>query len=99
MTINLYSKAGTIKELGGFDEIKRIEDCKFVLQNANIGQICKEDEAILSKLGMAYFCSNSNEKLLKDTNLLYSYFYARDLYGNDLVYDRIEQSELKKFLV
>ena len=48
---------------------------------------------------MAYFWSNSNEKLLKDTNLLYSYFYARDLYGNDLVYDRIEQSELKKFLV
>lgn len=48
---------------------------------------------------MVYFCSNSNEKLLKDTDLLYSYFYARDSYGNDLVYDRIEQSELKKFLV
>ena len=99
LTINLYSKAGTIKELGGFDEIKKIEDCKFVLKNANVGQICKEDEAILSKLGMVYFCSNSNEILLKDTDLLYSYFYARDSYGNDLVYDRIEQSELKKFLV
>lgn len=97
VTINLYAKNGTLEKIGGWEEIQKMPDCKFVLQNAYIGQRCTDDQAILSKLGMAYFCNDSVAKLEEDVAEMYTYFVAEDENGNDMVYDRVDPSYISKW--
>ena len=97
MTINLYAKAGTIQKIDGWDAIERMPDCRLVLQHAHIGQKCTDDQAILSKLGMAYFCNDSIERLADDVAEMYTYFSAEDENGNDMVYDRVAPDYIQKW--
>lgn len=97
MTVNLYANAGKIKEISGWEKIRQMEDCCFTLQYAHIGQECSDDQAILSKLGMAYFCHESVDKLAEDVEEMYTYFKATDEEGNDIVYDRIDPEYIRKW--
>ena len=96
-TVNLYAKAGTVKSISGWEKIKQMPDCCFALQFAHIGQVCTDKQAILSKLGMAYFCNESTEQLDQDIAEMYSYFDAKDEEDNDMVYDRIIPSYIHKW--
>ncbi len=98
VTINVYAKAGVVRKIDGWDAIKRIPDCRFTLQYAHIGQECTEEQAILSELGMAYFCNSSVEQLSDDVAKMYTYFVAEDENGNDMVYDRVDPNYIKKWL-
>lgn len=97
VTVNLYAKAGVVKSIEGWEKIKLMPDCKFALQYAHIGQECTDNKAILTKLGMAYFCSDSIEKLERDVREMYTYFSAKDEKDNDMVYDRIESGYITKW--
>lgn len=89
VTINLYSKTGTISTIEGWEEIQNMEDCRFTLQYAHLGQKCDEKQAILSKIGMAYFCNTSFEKLAKDVEEMYKYISVKGENGEDLIFDRV----------
>lgn len=97
ITINLYAKSGIVKRISGWKEIQQMKDCRFTLQYAYIGQQCVDDKAILSKLGMVYFCSDSVEQLKKDVAEMYTYFVAEDEEGNDMVYDRVNPSYISEW--
>lgn len=90
VTVNFYAKAGVVKKIDGLDRIRKMSDCKLTLQYAHIGQKCVDNQAILSKLAMVYFCNDSIEQLEKDIEEMYTYFVAEDEEGNDMVYDRID---------
>lgn len=95
IVINYYSKAGHICKINGIEEIKKIKDCKFALQMADIGTNCKDDKAILTKLAMFHFYNQDISSLQKDVKLANMYFTALDENENDLVYDRIDSGMLK----
>ena len=97
VTINLYAKSGIIKEISGWEKIRQMKDCRFALQYAHIGQKCVDNQAILSKLGMAYFCNDSISQLEKDVAEMYTYFVAEDENGNDMVYDRVDPSYISRW--
>lgn len=96
MNVNIYAKKGIIKSIDGMDEIAKIGDCKFSLTTGRIGQECMDDKAILSKLGMFYFCNEDATKLKEDVELAYSLLSIIDTDGNDMIYDRIETHDIDK---
>lgn len=96
-TLNFYSKAGTIASVHGFDEILKHKDCGFSLQQARIGQVCTEDKAILSKVGVVYFCNDSVDQLCEDISLLNTVITAEDTAGNDLIYDRVDPEYVRQW--
>ena len=87
--INIYAKAGTICSISGADKISKMRDCSLSLVKANVGDICKDDAAILTKIAMFEFNNSRPTELSKDIHQAYSLFECRDEHGNDLVYDRI----------
>lgn len=97
VTINLYAKSGIVKKISGWEKIQQMKDCRFALQYAHIGQKCADDKAILSKLGMVYFCSDSIEQLKKDVAEMYTYFVAEDEEGKDMVYDRVNPDYISEW--
>ena len=74
-----------------------MDDCCFTLVTGHIGQECTDDKAILDKIGMYYFCSEDTEKLQKDVEKAYSLLKIRDVYGNDMIYDRIDTSVISNW--
>lgn len=94
VTINLYAKAGKVFQIKGLDDIGKMEDCAFCLQYAYLGQLCEDSKAILPKLAMVYFCSESEENLVEDIKKLYELFKAVDENGNDLIYNRVDPTYL-----
>ena len=46
---------------------------------------------------MYYFCSEDTEKLQKDVEKAYSLLKIRDVYGNDMIYDRIDTSVISNW--
>ena len=92
MTVNIYVKGGTIGKIDGFEEIGAMEDCRFTSITGHVGQKCRDDKAILDKVGMFYFCSPSAEKLQQDTEEAYKLLKVVDVEGNDMIYDRIDTS-------
>lgn len=95
VTINLYSKAGTITEITGWENIQAMEDCRFTLQYAHLGQKCDDKQAILSKIGMAYFCNTSISKLADDVEEMYQYMSVTGTDGEDLIFDRVNPEYIK----
>mgnify|MGYP004591957595 FL=1 len=87
--VNVYAKAGTVGKISGWDCIERMGDCCLTLQHAHKGQVCTDDQAILSKLAMAYFCNDSVIALEDDVCKFYQYFKAVDANGHDMIYDYI----------
>lgn len=97
LTLNVYAQAGTVKNIKGFDVIKKNKDCCFSLQQGRIGQDCKDDSAILTKIGIVYFCSEDYDELIKDAKVFYDELVVCDLDGNDMIYDKVSQDTLLEY--
>ncbi len=95
-TVNLYAKAGTIAKIEGFDKVAEIENCDFVLQKAHIGEKCTDDKAILTKIGMYYFCDESAEALNNSVEKAYEMINVIDENGEDMLFDRIDSGVVAK---
>ncbi len=87
-TVNLYANRGTISHISGFDKVAKMDRCAFTLIKSRLGQHCEDDKAILTKIGMYYFCSESADMLAADVEEAYTYITVLDEDGNDMVYDR-----------
>ena len=90
VTVNFYAKAGTIGAISGMKEIAKIPDCTLAQVSGLVGQVCKDDRAILSKVAMASFASEDPKALKADVDECYRLFELRDANGRDMVYDRID---------
>ncbi len=88
--INIYAKEGTIAEIEGLEEIAAMEDCCFTLLTGHVGQVCKADKAILDKIAMFYFCSESPKQLQEDVKQAYALLKINGVNGEDMIYDRID---------
>ena len=97
VTINLYAKAGTIAKIEGFDRLDEIPECYFKMQHAYEGMVCEDDKAILSKIGMAYFCSESDDVLANAVDRMYQYVKVTDEEGNDMIYDRVDTDTVRNW--
>lgn len=97
VTVNLYSKAGKLTTIEGFDKLQTIPECCFAMQHAYEGMVCTDDTAILSKIGMAYFCHESAEKLAGDVDLMYRMIHVENEYGEDMIYDRINPQDIAQW--
>lgn len=89
-TVNLYAKAGTIGKIEGFKNVAAIPNCDLILQKARVGEKCTDDKAILSKIGMYYFCDESADALEDSVRKAYELVTVLDDNGNDMLYDRID---------
>lgn len=96
-SINLYAKSGTIHEIGGMDKIAEMDACEMALTKARIGQVCTDDTAILSKLGLIHFFSHSADELGDSAEKMYAIFSATDEEGNDMVYDRVDSETIRRW--
>ncbi len=94
-TINVYAKAGTIAKIEGFDRMALNGRCSLAAMGARVGQKCDGDKAILDKIGMFSFCSESPERLREDVEKAYSLLTVEDADGNDMVYDRLDAKRIE----
>lgn len=94
LIINFYAKKGVLSNLSGFDEIRYIPECGFAIPMCKIGTICKQDRAILTKLGMVHLYSEDEKKLKKDLLLVNNLFVAQDEKGQDMIFDRMNEDEI-----
>ena len=97
LVADYLAKAGTVKNIKGFNAIKKNKDCFFSLQQGRIGQDCKDDSAILTKIGIVYFCSEDYDELIKDAKVFYDELVVCDLDGNDMIYDKVSQDTLLEY--
>ena len=96
VTLNVYAKEGKIRNITGFDRLtEQIPDCLYSMTDAVEGQECSEDNAILSKIGMAYFGSESPDKLAADVARFYELIRVEDISGKDMVYDRVDPETVR----
>jgi len=92
VTLNYYAKAGKVASIGGFDAIKALPDCVLADTFVKIGDVCKDDTAILSKLFRFSFCNVSAEALAADVAFANQTMEVRDEAGASMIYDRIDPS-------
>lgn len=92
-TINLYAKAGTIRAIDGL-EAERLPGCAMALTKAHVGQVCNEDAAILSKIGLVHFCSADAADFAADVRRLYELVSVTDEQGRDMIYDRVDPEQV-----
>ena len=97
VTVNLYAKEGTIARIEGMDRIGTMEDCSLALVQTHVGAVCKLDKAILTRVGMFAFCSDSPKKLRQDVEKAYELFSVTDENGNDMLYDRIDTALIESW--
>ncbi len=97
VAINLYSKEGTITAIEGLHEMRQREDCCLTVQHSHLGQVCTEDKAILSKIGMAIFQNTDPKALEEDVQALYSGLSVTGAKGEDLIYDRINPADVSRW--
>ncbi len=90
VTVNFYAKAGTIGSISGMERVAELPDCTLARAFGRIGQECKDDRAILSKVAMASFANEDPTALKADIDECYRLFALRDTNGRDMVYDRID---------
>lgn len=90
VSVNFYAKQGTIGKVSGMDEIAKIPICSNALLQCRLGQVCKDDTAILAKLGMLHLFGTSVDELADNVKLVYELFSAVDTEGNDMIYDRMD---------
>lgn len=92
ITINIFAKAGTIKSIEGIEEISSLPICTQALQYARIGQVCEDDKAILSKVCLISFSSESPKELQECVDYAYKTIKVLDQYGKNMIYDKIDTS-------
>lgn len=95
--INIYAKAGTIGTISGDDAICTMDDCSLAMIKANLGDVCKDDEAILTKVAMFEFNHESPAVLADDVYRAYSVFMCLDTNGNDMVYDKVDSTQIRNW--
>lgn len=94
VTVNIYAKAGTITQIYGIEEISKMEDCTLSLLHGRIGEKCSDDKAILSKVYVFAFSSESEEKLKRDVDEAYKKLIILDEFGKDMIYDRFDTKKI-----
>lgn len=97
VTINLYSKEGTIGKIIGFEDVANMEGCTLSLKQSYIGEECNENNAILTKLGMFSFCDNSAGFIKEQIDTAYKKINVLSENGTDLIYDRIDTDLIKNW--
>ena len=97
VTLNYYAKAGKVSQIKGFEEIKALPDCVLADTFVKIGDVCKDDKAILSKICRFSFCNESPEALAADVSFANKQLQVSDERGNDMIYDRIDSNVIKKW--
>lgn len=97
IAVNLYAKKGTISSISGMEEVERLPDCKFCLTHAYVGEECADDNAILSKIGMAYFCNENVDCLVEDAKKMYELVSVLDQHGSDMIYDRMDLEIIREW--
>lgn len=90
LDLNFYAKEGTVAEINGFEQVRECPDCVVSVRHAHGGQICSEDKAILSKLGLVGFAAQSPALLAKDAEDAYKSISVIGENGEDMIYDRID---------
>ena len=88
--INIYASEGIVGAINGVEEISRMEDCCLAMVKANIGDVCKVSNAILTKIAMFEFNSDSAERLCCDVKKAYDLFECKNVNNQDMIYDRID---------
>lgn len=87
--VNFYAKRGTVASISGFEKIREMPCCSANVVSAYIGQKCMDDKAILSKIGMVGFSSESSEVLADCVRKAYELIETKEEDGSDMIYDRI----------
>lgn len=90
VTINLYAKKGVISGMEGLEQIVSMPDHSHSVLTSYIGERCKDDTAILSKICLVHFTNESAEKLSEDVRKLYETISVTDEHGQDMIYDRVD---------
>lgn len=97
VTVNFYAKRGTVAEITGMEEIAKLPLCTMTLTDGCVGEVCKDDTAILTKLGMVHLTGTSADELADSVEKVYELFAARDTDGNDMIYDRMDVEMLRNW--
>lgn len=97
VVINLYAKKGEIGVITGMKDIAAMPDCTLTIQSGRVGEKCQDNKAILDKVGMFSFCSESPAALRRDVEEGYRRFCLKDTKGNDMLYDRIDTSVIESW--
>lgn len=92
VTLNVYANAGRVGAIGGFDAVAGLSDCAYSMQRGRVGQVCSDEAAILSKMGMCYFVNRSPKALAVDVAEANAAIYVLDGDGQDMVHDRVDPS-------
>ena len=90
VTVNFDVTRGTVREIVGMEEIAKIPQCKMAMTRGYVGQVCTDDTAILSKVGMVHFCSHSADVLADCVKSVYDLFRVTGVDGEDMLYDRMD---------
>ena len=88
VTVNVFAKTGTIAKIEGPSEIAQMQDCTLSLLHGRI------DSAILSKIYVFAFSSESVEELKLDVEKAYAKLKITDEHGKDMIYDRMDPEEI-----
>ena len=97
VTVNVFAKEGTIAKIRGIEEIAKMPDCTLALLHGRVGEQCKADKAILDKLCVFAFSSESVEQLKRDVDEAYNKLQIIDDQGNDMIYDKLDTNEILKW--
>lgn len=97
LTINVYAKAGKIKVINGIEKIEALPDCIYVLVNANVGDNCDANHAILKKVCQAVFVNDDLESLKEDADNMYANLVVTDSTDQDMIFDRIDSNVVSKW--
>ena len=92
--VNYYASEGTLSSIEGTDLISNLKDCRLAMIFGRKGHVCTMDKAILYKLAMFHFYSDSPQELMADARYANSAFVALDLEGKDLVFERIDENKI-----
>lgn len=97
VTLNFYANKGEIAFISDMEKLRLEDACAFTLTTAHVGQVCTDDKAILSKIGMVHLFGADPSELKKTADNIYQSVEVRDIDGNDLIYDRIDTTQIEKW--
>lgn len=97
VTVNVFAKSGVITEFRGTEEISKLKNCTLSLRYGRIGQKCDDSKAILDKVYVFAFSSESEEELKNDVRLAYEKLVILDENGNDMIYDRLDVENISNW--
>lgn len=95
VTVNFYAKRGTVGKICGMEEIAKLPMCTMTLTGGRVGEVCTDDTAILTKLGMVHLTGTSADELAESVRKVYALFSAVDTDGKDMIYDRMDPEILR----